>query len=274
MKTDDFTNQYKYRIILKMNYLIYTFAILFFVACKQHANNNEDTEISGNAVEIISDLNNDVQTSETPVNSNTNNQLQIRQTYTIKNNNIAEYINANDTILGKAIGDLNKDGMDDLVVVVEMNKETDDAPRSVFVFLKQADNSYLLNCISPKAVVEKNATNVYFSDVEIKNNVLTINHDFLRGWTKHKYRLQDGYWKLIGITRLDGDASYTEEEDINLNTGRAIYDYTNDLDAGEEPAKPDTHIDKKVQIVNQPNLDTYEIFRFDITIDKDFTLNL
>jgi hypothetical protein len=103
---------------------------------------------------------------------------------------------------------------------------------------------------------------------------LTINHDFLRGWTKHKYRLQDGYWKLIGITRLDGDASYTEEEDINLNTGRAIYDYTNDLDAGEEPAKTDTHIDKKVQIVNQPNLDTYEIFRFDITIDKDFTLNL
>ncbi len=251
--------------------------LLFFFSCKRsEKNNNSEEQVSENAVEIISDLNNDVQT-ETPTESSIrtiNNQLHQNQTYSIVNGNIDEYINANDSILGKAIGDLNKDGKDDIVIVVEHEKNKDDAPRTVYVFLKQANNSYLLNCISPKAVVEKNATNVYFSDVEIKNNVLTINHDFLRGWTKHKYRLQDGYWKLIGITRLDGDASYTEEEDINLNTGRAIYDYTNDLDAGEEPAKPDTHIDKKVQIVNQPNLDTYEIFRFDITIDKDFTLNL
>lgn len=158
-------------------------------------------------------------------------------------------------------GDLNKDGLDDLVMVYQpekLLKKENSKGRTLRILLKQDDGNYQLAAESNGAVAGENMNNVYFTGLEIKKGLLIINHEFIRGGSVHKYRFQNGGFYLIGAESHYGDAAYHSGIDYNLSTGKYISTYDNWDDNKDLPKSSKKEGIKKLTTL--PNIETFEIF--------------
>ncbi|WP_131450841.1 hypothetical protein [Chryseobacterium sp. FH1] len=158
-------------------------------------------------------------------------------------------------------GDLNKDGLDDVVMVYQpekLLKKENSTGRTLRILLKQSDGNYQLVAESNGAVAGESMNNVYFSGLEIKKGLLIINHDFIRGGSVHKYRYQNGGFYLIGGESHYGDASYHSGIDYNLSTGKYISTYDNWDDNKDLPKS--TKKEGTQKLATLPNIETFEIF--------------
>jgi hypothetical protein len=126
-------------------------------------------------------------------------------------------------------GDLNKDSLVDKVVVTQdtLNKN---APYRLQIFFKKPNGQSKLIVTSTKIIEPQYPdgrdgyrTGNGFSDVTIKNGVLSVNFDLLRGHFEHKFRFQNGNFELIGFSEVysDGQGVMTTT-DFNLSTGIRI----------------------------------------------------
>jgi hypothetical protein len=126
-------------------------------------------------------------------------------------------------------GDLNKDGLVDEVVVKQdtLNKN---APYRLQIFFKEPNGQSKLIATSTKIIEPQypDGRNGYrtgngFSDVTIKNGVISVNFELLRGHFEHKFRFQNGNFELIGFSEIysDGQGIMTTT-DFNLSTGIKI----------------------------------------------------
>ena len=101
--------------------------------------------------------------------------------------------------------------------------------------------------------------NTFFSGTQIKNGVLIVDHEFLRGGCTHIYRYQNGGFYLIGARNNTGDPSYMESFEYNLSTGKYVYDYSNDDDDTKSVKKQGTH-----KLNPLPKLETFELFSIEV----------
>lgn len=124
--------------------------------------------------------------------------------------------------LSSVEGDLNKDGLLDIAVVVENNNQ-----RKFLILLKSEDNSYELSIESDNAILSSDAGGAWgdpFESISINRGSILISHyggSAERWSSKYRFRLQDGGWYLIGAT-LENYNSNTLEgtyKDYNLLTG-------------------------------------------------------
>lgn len=162
-------------------------------------------------------------------------------------------------------GDLNKDGLDDLVMVYQpekLLKQEKSSVRTLRILLMQNDGKYELAAESNGAVSGENVNNTFFSGTEIKKGLLIINHDYIRGGSVHKYRYQNGGFYLIGAESRTGDSSYFSSIDYNLSTGKYIYIYENTDDDKQQPKSSKKEGVKKPSSL--PNIETYELNTVDI----------
>lgn len=123
-------------------------------------------------------------------------------------------------------GDLNKDGLDDKVVVLQdtMNKK---APYKLQIYFNQGSGKYKLISSSTKAIApEFPEGKAGFDDghqflgVTIEKGVLSINNELLRGHYEHKFRYQNGRFELIGFSHVSSDGiGVIHTTDFNLVTG-------------------------------------------------------
>lgn len=158
-------------------------------------------------------------------------------------------------------GDLNKDGLEDLVMVYQPEKllKKENSPeRTLRILLKQSDGNYQLVAESKGAVAGESMNNIYFSGLEIKKGLLIINHDYIRGGSVHKYRYQNGGFYLIGVESRTGDASYYSGIDYNLSTGKYISTYENWDNNKDLPKSNKKEGIKKP--MNLPNIETFDIY--------------
>jgi len=129
-------------------------------------------------------------------------------------------------LIAKVTGDLNKDNIDDEVTVTQ-DTLTDKRPYCISVYFKASDGSKQkivssFQLISPQYPEGRGGfmDGSGFNSIEIKNGILIVHNDLLRGNYQYKFRYQNNNFELIGYTYVSSDgigSMYTT--DFNLSTG-------------------------------------------------------
>lgn len=138
-----------------------------------------------------------------------------------------------------ARGDLDKDGVQDIAMVLRDKREELDGqtelPNRILVIVFKKGSSFELKAVSDSAVLCKECGGIFgdpFAEITIKNGLLTIQHYGGSAWRwdyTHKFRYQqDGfyligktshyYWNVKMCDKLK-DFAGTTYEDVNLITG-------------------------------------------------------
>ena len=134
-------------------------------------------------------------------------------------------------IVSNVRGDLNNDGIDDLVTV-KQDTVNEERPYRLRIYLSQTDQKSKLVLSSDSAIVSmKSKGNIgyavtLFTGVEIKKGTLIINHELTRGSFSHQFRFQNNEFELIGFRSGGVSGRDVEEIDFNLSTGDKIIQLT------------------------------------------------
>ncbi len=126
-------------------------------------------------------------------------------------------------------GDLNKDNLTDKVIVTQ-DTLNENAPYRLQIFFKEPSGQLKLIVSSTKLIESQYPdgrdgyrTGNGFSDVTIKNGILSVNFELLRGHFEHKFRFQNENFELIGFSKVYSDGrGVMTTTDFNLSTGIRI----------------------------------------------------
>ena len=135
------------------------------------------------------------------------------------------------SIIESVKGDLDKDGIEELVVAYncEAINETNESVSRELIIYKKNNNQWVVWEKSKNALLESQDGGMMgdpFSGIEIKNNVLSISHNGGSRWKwgyTEKYRYQNQTFYLIGYSTNSGaPCEYWLNVDYNLSTGKII----------------------------------------------------
>ena len=144
--------------------------------------------------------------------------------------------------LGEARGDLNGDGLADIVAVLGSRREesapadADLPPRLLLVALAGRGKGgttagYRRAALDQRAVFARSDGGAFgdpFADIRVERGTLALEHyggSRERWGYTDRFRLQNGAWEQIGRTSTSMDAfepGRTRSRDVNLNTGRVV----------------------------------------------------
>jgi hypothetical protein len=163
----------------------------------------------------------------------------------IKNCNglFAKFIPKNYTVLDSAQADFNRDGLIDIVFVIE-KRNVDDTERGLLI-LQKDKMGYTLNTLNKTALYCKTCGGVYgdpYNGITFNNNVLKLHNYGGSSWrwlNEHTFRYQNKQWQLIGMSYNSYHNAACEEScdvstcsltsiDVNLSTKKAHYIETED----------------------------------------------
>lgn len=135
----------------------------------------------------------------------------------------------------KAVGDLNKDGINDIAVVIEEDKKAEnEAPRrALLIAFGNKDNTYTLSTIAENAILKADEGGIWGDPLEgisIDRGSVLIKFYGGSNWRwyrTYRFRFQNNDWYLIGATLGSYFTGTTtidnaDEEDYNLLTGDFI----------------------------------------------------
>jgi len=160
----------------------------------------------------------------------------------------------------QVVGDLNKDSINDKVVVIQDTVD-EKRPYKLQVYFGQSTGDFKLLISTDKAIYPQLPDGKggidYGNDppeITIKKGILIISIQQLRGHYEHKYRFQNGNFELIGFSSVGSDGQGTISSiDFNLSSGIKI--------EKEESAATDKVISfnkKKILIRPLPRLGEFE----------------
>ena len=168
--------------------------------------------------------------------------------------------------LEAATGDLNKDSIDDVAVVIEkIVEEGDEAPRALLALFQKKDKTYELACRADKAIMPgQGSSSDYFTGISVNKNVIRIDHFNAQGrgkWeTVHRFRYQNGDFYMIGATHKgsDGVTGSTYNYDFNLSSGKMIIQVN-----GMKDVKKNKNETRVLKLPSLPKLSAFEPFSLD-----------
>lgn len=127
----------------------------------------------------------------------------------------------------EAKGDLNGDGLEDWVGVIERKKPDPPATNQLYVLLRSGQSGYRVAEKSKEAEIA-GAGCCWVENLEIKNSSIYIqnNAKSANGMEVaiHQFKLYQGKWRLIGLTihNFAPETDDSTETDMNLLTGAVI----------------------------------------------------
>jgi hypothetical protein len=178
-------------------------------------------------------------------------------------------------VLDSVSGDLDKDGIPELVVAYNTRKQKEDdyddnVPRELFIY-KLKQGQWTVWQKSEHALYGSRDGGMMgdpFEEIEVKNGLLLISQSGGSSWKwghTDKYRFQDGGFRLIGYTGSYGKpCEYWQTVDFNLSTGKLIvekeYESCEDESDMQEVYKRENEtITKKVPKITLQNRGETEI---------------
>ena len=168
--------------------------------------------------------------------------------------NASDFLPKGYVIFEKINGDLNKDGIEDCVMIVKATEKdslvknrfgeiVDRNRRGIIVLFNMKDHYDLVvkntNCFSS----ENEDGGVYFPpelDIEIKKNKLYVHYGHGRyGYWEYTLRFQNSDFELIGYDQSDGGVVIQSETSINFLTKKKLEreNINKNADGGEEVFK-------------------------------------
>lgn len=136
------------------------------------------------------------------------------------------------SIVDSTQGDLDKDKINELVIVYDTKEENEDALESiprVLIIYKKGNNEWFVWKKSEDALYGSRDGGMMgdpFGAIEIKEGLLLINQNGGSSWKwghTDKYRYQDGAFCLIGYSSTYGkNCEYWTTVDFNLLTGKMV----------------------------------------------------
>ena len=167
-------------------------------------------------------------------------------------------------LVTKVIGDLNKDNLDDKVIVTQ-DTINQISPYKLQIFFAQPNGEFKLITTSTKAITPQYPdgrdgyrTGDGFMDITINKGIVSVNFGLLRGHFEHKYRFQNDNFELIGYTLVSMNGHGTMyNTDFNLSTGIRI----EKTERYEEGDKVSSNIEKKKILIRPlPKIQDVEPF--------------
>lgn len=150
------------------------------------------------------------------------------------------------------LGDLDKDGVDEKIIVCDTDRETDFGTERVIQIYKNKNKKgkWKLWHTSTGAVLPSAHGGMMgdpFQEISVENGCIVIRHfgGSRQKWSyTHRYRFQKNNWKLIGATIFFGaPCDYWCSVDYNLSTGNIHYKKQTEIcseDDNEMEVKPVT----------------------------------
>lgn len=166
-------------------------------------------------------------------------------------------------LVSKVLGDLNKDNLEDKVIVTQ-DTINQNSPYKLEIFFAQPNGEFKLAATSTKIIAPQYPdgrdgyrTGDGFMDITIKKGIISVNFGLLRGHFEHKFRFQNRNFELIGFSCVSSDGHGTMyTTDFNLSTGVRI-EKTESY--GEDDQAPTT-TKKKILIRPLPKIQDVEPF--------------
>ncbi|MGL5812593.1 MAG: hypothetical protein ACRCYW_04570 [Aeromonas sp.] len=138
--------------------------------------------------------------------------------------------NINSKVIGEAIGDLDKDGLDEKAIVLDTGLDGEIGTQRTLLIYKKKQNKWDLWHSSQGPVLDSAHGGMMgdpFVGIEIKRGTIVIDHfgGSNRKWNyTHRYRFNGKEWNLIGATiNYGAPCEGFFEFDFNVVTGKAIY---------------------------------------------------
>ncbi|WP_287130918.1 hypothetical protein [Candidatus Cyanaurora vandensis] len=139
-------------------------------------------------------------------------------------------------VLGQATGDLNRDQIPDVALVLKSPQERDDVPESwdsprFLVLALGTGRAFTLAVMTSEPLLRRSEGGIFgapFEEVAIVRGALILKHygGSRNRWSyTDRYRYQAGGWFQIGRTESEMDTfdlDFAHERDLNLNTGLVI----------------------------------------------------
>ena len=165
-------------------------------------------------------------------------------------------------ILTQKDGDLDKDGINEKVIVYNTTDTTDDGTVREIQIFKRNNDRWNLWKRSVNAILKSREGGMMrdpFEEIDIKQGLLIIKQGGGSSWKweyADKYRFQNGDFVLIGYSGVFGKpCEYWENVDFNLMRGKIIYKKEfEDCDKGQEIYKTENEtFFKKGILINLNN---------------------
>lgn len=166
------------------------------------------------------------------------------------------------TKIAESKGKLNNDNLTDKIIVLQ--DTINEKGLYVFqVYFGRKNGNYELFQSSKKAIppyTEGANDLISFSEISIKNGILIIEFEFLRGHSSYKYRFQNDKFELIGVTAVRADSrGFYFNSDFNLSTGVRIVEEGRVDSDSITVKKEEKHIIKPL-----PHLDSFTPFESEL----------
>ena len=169
-------------------------------------------------------------------------------------------------VIGEAMGDLDKDGIDEKIIVLDTGLDGEiGTQRTLFIYKKKQDKWALWHT-SQGPVLDSAHGGMMgdpFVGIEIQRGAIVIDHfgGSNRKWNyTHRYRFNGKEWNLIGATiNYGAPCEGFFEFDFNVMTGKAIYKRYEDGCTDEEVASNFKNEQKEISVpVTKPiNMDGF-----------------
>lgn len=167
--------------------------------------------------------------------------------------------------IAESFGDLDKDGIEEKVVVIDTGIELNAGTERQLLIYKKSNNEWKLWHTSVGVVVQGGLMNSSFENLTIERGCIVIRHfggSRNKWFYTHRFRYQNNDWELIGAT-IDNYTmcELSEKFDYNFSTGKMIYTKETEVcEEGEDAKVINTeNIEFKKKLIELPKMDGFKV---------------